>query len=82
MTESQFCAWLLFAIPALAFFGNPTMPFKYAIIGAIGYTIIISIPLFFIAEREFIRDCKKGYKEWEDSILPQFLYKQYKGDVE
>jgi len=82
MTESQFCAYLLFVLPSLCFFGNPTISFNYAIIGMLGYTIIISVPLFFIGEREFIRDCKKGYKEWEDSILPQFLYKQYKGDVE
>lgn len=78
MTEDQFCAWLLFAIPILCFFGNTTIPFNWAIIGALGYIIVFLMPLTLLAENEFIKACKKGYKDWGDSILPQFLYKKYK----
>ena len=76
MTENQFSAWLLFVLPVLACFGNPTVSFQNQIILAL-FVSIFPIVLFFIAEKEFIKDCKKGYKNWEESILPQIFYRRY-----
>ena len=76
MTENQFSAWLLFALPVLACFGNSTLSFQNQIIFAL-FVSIFPIVLFFIAEKEFIKDCKKGYKNWEESILPQIFYRRY-----
>ena len=81
MRESQFYAWLLFLAPILACFGNSTLLFQQQVLIALVYSIF-PIVLFFVAEREFIKDCKKGYCTFEDSILPQFLYRGYNGDVE
>ena len=79
MTENQFCAWLLFALPILACFGNSTLSFQNQIIFAL-FVSIYPIVLFFIAEKEFIKDCKKGYKNWEESIFPIRMYKRYFND--
>lgn len=75
MTEDQFCAWLLFAMPLIMFLGKPIT--TLTIIAFVIFSVL-PIGLFFVGENEFIKDCKKGYKDWEDSILPQFLYKKYK----
>ncbi len=80
MTESQFTAWLLFVAPILACFGNPTASFQQQVLIASIYSVF-PIVLFFYGEREFIKNCKKGYCTFEDSIFPQFLYKRYNGDV-
>ena len=79
MNENQFSAWLLFALPVLVCFGNPTLSFQNQIILALVVSIF-PIVLFFIAEKEFIKDCKKGYKNWEESILPQIFYRRYLND--
>ena len=79
MTEDQFFAWLLFALPVLLCFGKPTVSFQNQIILAL-FVSIFPIGLFFIAEKEFIKDCKKGYKNWEESILPQIFYRRYLND--
>lgn len=76
MTEDQFCAWLFFALPVLACFSNQTLPFQNQIIFALCVSIM-PIGLFFVAENEFIKDCKKGYKNWEESIFPIRMYKRY-----
>ena len=76
MTENQFFAWLLFALPVLACFGNPTLSFQNQIILAL-FVSILPIGLFFLAENEFIKDCKKGYTNWSESILPQIFYRRY-----
>ena len=75
MTEDQFLAWLLFVAPLLMFLGKPIV--TETIFAFICFSII-PIGLFFVGENEFIKSCKKGYKDWEDSILPQFFYKKYK----
>ena len=76
MTENQFSAWLLFVLPVLACFGNPTLSFQNQIIFAL-FVSILPIGLFFLAENEFIKDCKKGYTDWSESILPQIFYRRY-----
>ena len=82
MTESQFCAWLLFAIPVLACFGNKGFSFNESLIVAIVFFLSFPLPLFIMAEREFIKNCKKGYTDWEESVLPQFIYKKYRRNLE
>lgn len=78
MTENQFMAWLLFALPLLIFF---TKPFDMEIlIGFLAFSIL-PIGLFFMAENEFIKNCKKGYCKFEDSILPQFIYNHLKKEL-
>lgn len=79
MTENQFSAWVLFVFPVLACFGNSTLSFQNQIILAL-FVSILSIVLFFIAEKEFIKDCKKGYKTWEESIFPIRMYKRWYND--
>lgn len=74
MTEDQFLAWLLFVIPLLCFIGKPIV--TETIIAMICFSIL-PIGLFFVAENIFIEHCKKGYKDWEDSIFPLFFYKRY-----
>lgn len=75
MTENQFYAWLLFVFPILFCFNNK-IPFEYQIVLVIVISIY-SLLLFVIAENEFIKDCKKGYKNWEESILPHTFYRRY-----
>ena len=77
MTEDQFCAWLLVAFPVLACFFNTAMSLQERFIAALVVSIF-PIMLFIIAENEFIKDCKKGYTDWEESILPQWFYKKVK----
>lgn len=76
MTENQFSAWLLCVLPVLACFGNPTLSFQNQVILVLVVSIY-PIVLFFIAENEFIKDCKKGYNKWEESIFPIRMYKRW-----
>lgn len=75
MTENQFYAWLLFASPILICFDNK-IPFEHQIVLVVFMSIYLLL-LFVIAENEFIKDCKKGYKNWEESILPRIFYRRY-----
>ena len=77
MTEDQFYAWLLFACPVLICFCHPTMSLQERFIAALVVSIF-PIILFIIAENEFIKNCKKGYTDWEESIFPQRFYKKVK----
>lgn len=77
MTEDQFCAWLLFALPVLLCFTSSAMSFQQQLIFALVISIL-PIGLLFVAENEFIKDCKKGYIDWEESIFPQWFYKGVK----
>lgn len=81
MTENQFYAWLLFALPVLVCFSNPQVPFQYQLMLAL-IVSILPIGLFFLGENEFIKDCKKGYTDWSESILPQRIYKRYQDEEE
>lgn len=78
MIENQFYAWLLFVSPILFCFDNK-IPFEYQIVLVVFMSIYLLL-LFVIAENEFIKDCKKGYKNWEESILPIRMYKRYYDD--
>ena len=77
MTENQFLPWLLFAFPVLLCFCNTAMSLQERFIAALVVSIF-PIMLFIIAENEFIKDCKKGYNDWEESVLPQWFYKKVK----
>lgn len=77
MSENQFCAWLLFALPVLLCFSNSAMSFQQQLMSALVISIL-PIGLLFVAENEFIKGCKKGYTDWEDSIFPQWFYKRMK----
>ena len=79
MTEDQFFAWLLFVAPLLMFLGKPIV--TETIIAFICFSIF-PIGLFIVGEYEFVKDCKKGYTDWEDSIFPQFFYEKYKKELE
>ncbi len=76
MTEDQFIAMLFFQLPFTLLF-DP----KFPIIIAVIVNIIVFMFLFSIAESEFIKDCKKNYKNFDESILPQFVYNRWRGDV-
>lgn len=77
MTEDQFVPWLLFAFPVLACFFNTAMSLQERFIAALVVSFF-PIMLFIIAEQEFIKDCKRGYTDWEESIFPQWFYKKVK----
>lgn len=77
MTENQFHAWLLFAFPVLIVFCNTAMSLQQRFITALVVSIF-PIVLFFLAENEFIKNCKKGYTNWEESVFPQRFYKKVK----
>ena len=79
MTEDQFLAWLLFAFPVLVCFCNTTMSLQERFIAALVVSIF-PIMLFIIAEKEFIKGCKEGYTDWEESIFPQWFYKKVKNN--
>ena len=78
MTEDQFCTWILFALPVLTCFCNESLSFQYQLILALLILLVWDLPLLIIAEKAFIKDCKIGYKDWEDSIFPQWIYKMVK----
>jgi hypothetical protein len=73
MTGDQFIALLLFQLPFISLF-NPQCPLMIAII----VNLIVFMILTFIAENEFIKDCKKGYCGFEDSILPMIVYNKWR----
>ena len=77
MTESQFTAWLLFLLPVLCCFGNQNFTFNQALMIAVVVFLVLPLPLLIIAENEFIKDCKKGYSNWEESIFPQKIYRRW-----
>lgn len=77
MSEDQFIAWLLFASPVLFCFSNSAMSFQQQLMLALVVSVL-PIGLLFVAENEFIKDCKKGYTDWEESIFPQYFYKRMK----
>ena len=77
MTESQFCAWVIFALPVLMVFGQGSYESFYYMFEVLFVLSIFPIGLFIIAENEFIKNCKKGYVEFEDSIFPLWFYKRW-----
>lgn len=53
------------------------LPPKEAMNGLLAYgwfPIVATI----IVEYYFIKDCKRGFRNWEDSIFPQSFYKGFK----
>ena len=80
MTEDQFSVWLLFFVaPVLIVFCNNDITFHEMLIIGLTYSIF-PIAMFFLGEKEFINDCKKNYKEFEDSIFPIWVYRRYLND--
>lgn len=75
MTKDQFLAWLLFVIPVFAVFGgNNTV--EQIIVVLVMYSFI-PISLFVLGEIIFIKDVKKGYDKFEDSIFPLWCYRKW-----
>ena len=77
MTSDQFIALLLFQLPFTLLFNHKTSVMLAIIVNMIVFTF-----LFIIAEKEFIKNCKKGYNEFGESIFPQFIYNHWKKECD
>ena len=79
MNDTQLTGFLLMNLPVAMLCGEVLV--KYYMFNPIIILIIIifslsyAIGLLLIAEIIFIRDCRKGYCSFDDSIFPVWIYK-------